>query len=464
MFLASVITGCWLAGLACAAEPPQQVSLDFAKPLGKIKPLNGVCNGPFAYGENAKLGGYHAAAGFPFTRLHDVHWPYSDAVDVSTIFPIFDADPDDPGNYTFAKTDDYLAAIVSNKSQIVYRLGESIEPWTRYHNHPPKDFAKWAKICVNIIRHYNEGWAKGFRHNIKYWEIWNEPESYMMWTGTRQQYFELYETTARAIKAHDPTLKVGGPAATNIKSPLVRPFLAVCREKRLPLDFLSWHAYYGVPQYLVQDAVTARKLLDEYGFATAESHLNEWRYLTTWTGLRPADPKQYKDVPEWFGRSCREEGAAFCATVLVKLQDSPLDVANFYSADTSPWSMFGQFGVPTKVYYAFLAFQELTKTPNRVSCEGLPAGSLLTLCAGISADRQSAVLLVSNFKAGSQELAVALRNLPWQGAMSVETYRVDATHDLERTGVEKSKSEDAVLRLEIPSWGLCLVRLGAAGK
>ncbi|MBI4578450.1 MAG: hypothetical protein HY718_02035 [Planctomycetes bacterium] len=50
-----------------------------------------------------------------------------------------------------------------------------------------KDFAKWAKICVNIIRHYNEGWADGFHYNIRYWEIWNEPNvGNSMRSGTRR--------------------------------------------------------------------------------------------------------------------------------------------------------------------------------------------------------------------------------------------------------------------------------------
>jgi hypothetical protein len=457
--LASCMLGCWTVAAALAAEPRHDVTVDFAKPAGRIKPLNGVCNGPYAYGENAKLEGYHAEAAFPFTRLHDVHWPYSDAVDVSTIFPIFDADPDDPKNYTFAKTDDYLAAIVKNRSQIVYRLGESIEPWTRYHNHPPKDFAKWARICVNIIRHYNDGWAKGFRHDIKYWEIWNEPEGGSMWTGTRQQYFELYETAAKAIKAHDPSLRVGGPAATNAKSELVRPFVAFCRDRKLPLDFLSWHAYYGVPQSLANDAATVRKVLDEYGFKQTESHLNEWRYLTTWSGLRPTDPKEYRNVPEWFGRSCRAEGAAYCASVLLRLQDSPVDVMNFYCADTSPWSMFGQFGVPTKVYYVFKGFRQLLATPNRVSCEGLPQGGPLTLCAGLSDDKQAATVLISNFKSDNRSLSVALRNLSWDGRIRAEKYLVDAGHDLEHAGAETVNVEDPVVRLEIPSYGVCLVRL-----
>jgi hypothetical protein len=304
----------------------------------------------------------------------------------------FEADPDDPKNYTFAKTDDYLAAILRSKPRIICRLGESIEPWTHYHNHPPMDFQKWARICVNIIRHYNEGWAGGFHHDIQYWEIWNEPEGSGMWTGTREQYFELYETAARAIKAHDASLKVGGPAATHINSELVRPFLAWCRDRRLPLDFLSWHAYYGVPEYLARDAATARKLLDEHGFQSAESHPNEWRYLTTWSGLRPSEPKEYATVPEWFGRSCRAEGAAFCATVLLRLQDSPVDVVCFYTADTSAWSMFGQFGIPTKVFYAFKAFNQLAALSDRVACDG-PMGQGIAACAGLAADKKNAAVL-----------------------------------------------------------------------
>ena len=58
--------------------------------------------------------------------------------------------------------------------------------------HPPADAAKWAAICVGIIRHYNEGWANGFHHGIRYWEIWNEPENRpAMWTGTDEDYLAL---------------------------------------------------------------------------------------------------------------------------------------------------------------------------------------------------------------------------------------------------------------------------------
>ena len=277
-----------------------------------------------------------------------------------------------------------------------------------------------------------------------------------MWTGTRQQYFELYETAAKAIKAHDASLKVGGPAATNIKSELIKPFLAWCRERNVPLDFLSWHAYYGVPEYLVNDAVTARKVLDEYGFKNTENHLNEWRYLTTWSGLRPSNPKEYASVPEWFGRSCRAEGAAFCATVLLKLQDSPIDVLNFYTADTSAWSMFGQFGIPTKVFYVFKAFNELAVLTNRVACTG---GQNVVACAGLSADQKTAVVLLANFKKGQNELAIALRNVPWGAEIHAETFVVDETRDMVRATDVTFNCVSNPLRQELSPNTVLLIQL-----
>ena len=59
-----------------------------------------------------------------------------------------------------------------------------------------KDFRKWTEICAGIVRHYNCGWANGFKFGIKYWEIWNEPENPPMWDGTRQEFFELYRTAS----------------------------------------------------------------------------------------------------------------------------------------------------------------------------------------------------------------------------------------------------------------------------
>ncbi|MBQ6327447.1 MAG: hypothetical protein IJI35_00400, partial [Kiritimatiellae bacterium] len=90
-----------------------------------------------------------------------------------------------------------------------YRLGATIEGYCEikpYNILPPKDPAKWARICEHVIAHYNEGWADGYRWNIEYWEIWNEPEpNWSMWfIVTKEQVFELYETAAKHLKSRFP--------------------------------------------------------------------------------------------------------------------------------------------------------------------------------------------------------------------------------------------------------------------
>ena len=140
------------------------------------------------------LTAYHRELGIPYTRLHDCHWPNPDVVDFHAVFPNPGADPERADSYDFRRTDDYLQAIVNAGSRIVYRLGESIEHSRRkYYVNPPQDYERWAGICCGIIRHYNEGWAEGFRHDIRHWEIWNEPENRpAMWTGNDEDYFRLY--------------------------------------------------------------------------------------------------------------------------------------------------------------------------------------------------------------------------------------------------------------------------------
>ena len=78
---------------------------------------------------------------------------------------------------------------------------------------PPSDMDKFAEVAGHVALHYNNGWANGFHFNIRYWEVWNEADLQPFWRdGTAEQYHELYAKTAQALKSHDASLKVGGPA------------------------------------------------------------------------------------------------------------------------------------------------------------------------------------------------------------------------------------------------------------
>ena len=421
-----------LAPAASVAATSAQAQVDCARPTGTLRPLHGVNCGPVADGELVDLSAYYRELAIPYTRLHDCHWPNPDVVDIHTIFPDFRADPEAPASYRFSRTDDYLKSIVAVGSQVVFRLGESIEHTRKkYYVTPPPDAEKWAAICLGIIRHCNEGWANGSHLGIRYWEIWNEPENRpAMWTGTDEDYFRLYTVAAKAIKVRFPNVLVGGPSlgyCGEVAGALLKPsafasaFLQRCKAQSAPLDFFSWHRYTTDPSAFHQQAVAVRRFLDQNGFAKTESHLNEWNYLPRddWTPLSLAGQglMRQKFYEEMHGPA----GAAFVACALLFLQDSPVDVANYYRGDIGGFGMFTCNGVPEKTFYAFRAFKWLLDTPGRVATRGSVPGQL-AIGAGLSSDKTAGTVLISHFKSADEQLELAVEHVPWEGPVICETF------------------------------------------
>ena len=454
------------------AEAPVEVRIDCARPEGQFRALHGINKGPLGAGGLLDLTEAQRALGVPFTRLHDCHWPNPDVVDIHAVFPDPAADPELPESYDFRLTDEYVAATRATGARIIYRLGESIEHTSvKRFVHPPKDADRWAKICLGIIRHYNEGWAGGYRYDLRYWEIWNEPENRpSCWTGTDEQYFELYRVASRAIKARFPDLKVGGPAVGYSgelegdefrPGAFVRSFLDICRKESLPLDFFSWHCYTSDPQELSRRARGVRKLLDGTGFRSAESHLNEWNYLPDgkWDGAaKTAAPEARR---RFYERMAGEEGAAFLAASLIELQRAPVEVAALFHGEVGGFGLFTEHGAPTKSYHALRAFRMLLDTPLRVTVE--PAATIpITVAAGVAPDRRSVSVLVSFPGPGEEvRLRFQLQHLPWPGATKVEAYTLDREADLAAGSNPPQLDAANTMLLSVRPRTVLLIRLSA---
>lgn len=116
---------------------------------------------------------------------------------------------------------------------------------------PPEDHAAWARYVQAFVRFLIH------RYGVEevrtwYFEVWNEPDlPRAFWNGTRDEYFKLYETTARAVKEADAQIPVGGPATSNSK--WVQSFLDYCEKNQIPVDFVSTHQYAGDPLGGVED-------------------------------------------------------------------------------------------------------------------------------------------------------------------------------------------------------------------
>jgi len=463
MILLSASGGCVLAQAPKVQPSDLAIQVDFSKSVGVLKPLHGVNGGPRTVGRHSgDMVTLHKQAGFPIVRLHDCNWPHPDVVDIPAIFPLFHLDADDPKNYQFAKTDAYIKPIIENGASILYRMGVSIEHKSpRFHVAPPEDFGKWAKICVNILRHYNDGWADGYHYNIRYVEIWNEFEHDLMWTGTTEQYFELYRTATGAIKKYNPKIMVGGPVTGSPDGPVVRPFFSFCRENKLPLDFFSWHSYSNITiEPLMTRIKTARSLLDEYGFKETESWCTEWKpIISGWKRIRWRKNTLRHTVRDAFAENRNHEAAAFMASAIMQMQDAPVDMAYYYCADDSPWSMFDVFGEPGRAYFAMKAFNQFMQAPKRVTVTGAPGKDEITVAAGLAKDGKQAMLMASNFRSEKKSLRIDLQNLPFKSRIKVIVWRTDKNNDFLQEQARQIDPENPTLLLNLPSGTILLVQL-----
>ena len=343
------------------------------KNCGQIRPMHAVNNGPSKAKKTQSMSNFedYRDAKIPYARLHDtVGWRGMggpNLVDVSRIFTDFSKDPDDPASYDFFYTDMYIENTLAAGTDIFYGLSETIEHGPKkYAIVPPADPVKWAKICEHIISHYLEGWADGFHYDIKYWEIWNEPDckDNSMWIGTKQQFFDLYEITAKHLKSRFPQIKIGGPAISQSAFgdlTWAEEFLEYMSMRNVPLDFFSWHIYTNTIDELRRIAKGVEEILVKTGYGEAENIMNEWNYIKGWSEEFIYSVEQIIGV----------KGAAFIAAVMCTAQiETSIDMAMYY--DARPTVFNGMFDYytsrPLKGYYSIKAFSELYTLGTQVEC------------------------------------------------------------------------------------------------
>jgi xylan 1,4-beta-xylosidase len=287
---------------------------------------------------------------------------------------------------------------------------------------PPKSWERWRQLIDKLARHLVERYGL---EEVSSWgfEVWNEPNLEVFWTGTRAEYFRLYDEAAGAIKAVDARLLVGGPATA--AAGWIGDFAAHLLEVKAPLDFFATHTYGNLP---LDVAATAA----DVGFAPKPVWWTEWGVSPT--HFAPINDSVLAGPFVLHGMYSAMERAEYLAYWVVS--------DHFEELGQPPRLLHGGFGLLTvgnlrkPRYWALRMLQMLGADRVVAAVEGDGAGSMVQAIAAAGPDGMLQVLVwngtLDQTKAGGDALLdrrvrLHVRGVP-TGPYRQEHLRVDAGH------------------------------------
>ena len=315
----------------------------------------------------------------------------------------------------------------------------------------PTDLTTWAAINERFAQEW-----KNKKYTNSYVEVWNEPDlTDGFFTGTVDDYLNIYEAAAPAVQKGYADIKVGGPSgAFNWWH---QPLVDRVKAKNLPLDFLSGHAYG--PDYAWQlDGM--RNALNSLGRNEAEM------LLTEYSPYAPADYQ--KDGPVE-----RAESAMTFFNALPGMLECPdLTYVNWAQYIDPGFFVGDKLGLIDRdsgsrkaLFNAFKLYGMMPADRRKLTVAN---GDIKGMA---SATDDCVTAVIWNTGTTEQQLAVTLQNVPFTNG-TLEVYHIDEGHNSwYETGkgtLVKSRSEaievankKAVVEDVVRSKGVCFVRLVA---
>ena len=137
---------------------------------------------------------------------------------------------------------------------------------------PPRDLSRWGDLVADLAAHLVERYGR--EEVVENWsfEVWNEANLEVFWSGTPEQFWQLYDVTAAAVRSVDDRIRVGGPSTA--AAGWVEEQLAHAGRSGAALDFVSTHTYGAAPLDL-------RGQLARHGRQDAELWWTEWGVTPT---------------------------------------------------------------------------------------------------------------------------------------------------------------------------------------
>ncbi|MDX6309562.1 MAG: xylan 1,4-beta-xylosidase [Nocardioidaceae bacterium] len=139
---------------------------------------------------------------------------------------------------------------------------------------PPREWGEWREVVGELTRHLVDRYGID---EVAEWsfEVWNEPNLEVFWTGTQDDYLRLYDEAAHAVKTVDTRLLVGGPATA--ASEWIEALATHAEKEAVPFDFATSHTYGNLP-------IDTRPALGRHGYGDIPVWWTEWGVGSTHFG------------------------------------------------------------------------------------------------------------------------------------------------------------------------------------
>lgn len=437
-----------------------QLSADFSKKLRPMGKINGMNNGPLmAHSDHTKE---YKAMGVDFVRFHECHAQQANCVEVPFIFPDFDADEFDEKNYIFTETDVAVAAAVEQGYEIMYRFGMG----TEIHNEKtlfcvcPPDYEKWGRIVIQILKHYNEGWANGFHYNIKWCEIWNEADLTQYWPGSYDEYIKFYAVTSKMLREYDPSLKIcpSGFAGVIPAKPkenateqqikkyesrykFFHTFLDTVKREDLPLDCFPWHFYQPSSKGVADILKRIKEMLSIHGMEDIDLINTEWGSCSLHRGPANGLDGEINGFTWDMAQTETVKSAIGGLASMIVMQQHGNSRAAYYDPDprSNFCGLYDYNGTPRPLFYSMIAVKMLRECEWEYETEGETDN--IRICAAFNG-KKAVICITCEDEACDVQLKI--RNL---NEANVTHYLFDETHPLTR--IKKSSFAGRAINLRL---------------
>ncbi len=290
---------------------------------------------------------------------------------------------------------------------------------------PPKDWGRWSELVTAFTQHLVERYGLEDVRERWSFEVWNEANLEVFWSGTEDEYWRLYDVTVDAVLAVDPGLVVGGPSSA--AAGWVEGLLDHVDSSGARVDFVSTHTYGSPP-------LDFRPTLDRHGRGGTPIWWTEW-------GVTPTHFNEVSDAV--FAGVFLLQGMASAMGRIEALSYWVVS-DHFEELGRPPALMHGGFGLRSvgelrkPRWWALALLERLRDTRLPVQASGDGGGSLVEAIATRDDVAGALAALVWNFTldqtkaAGEPRLARDV-TLGWSGlepgsAYMVHHHRVDADH------------------------------------